>query len=112
MRRRANLPLSAIVTRRLWLLIVRAAFLTVASFAIAFGFLSGTIASGPHDGPKPTDDHNRRSATCSTSWFSLFLRMRSARGRVGKIFSRRLTRLIRFQIEVAVAIASLSDSRA
>ena len=52
MRRRANLPLSAIMTRRLWLLVVRAVFLTVTSFAIAFGFLSGTIASGPHYNPQ------------------------------------------------------------
>jgi hypothetical protein len=52
MRRRANLPLSAIMTRRLWLLVIRAAFLTVASFAIAFGFLSGTLASGPHYDPQ------------------------------------------------------------
>jgi PAS domain S-box-containing protein len=51
MRRRANLPFSAIMTRRLWLLVVRAAFLTMASFAIAFGFLSGTVASGPHYDP-------------------------------------------------------------
>ena len=52
MRRRANLPLSAIMTRRLWLLVVRAVFLTVTSFAIAFGFLSGPIASGPHYDPQ------------------------------------------------------------
>jgi PAS domain S-box-containing protein len=52
MRRRANLPLSAIMTRRLWLLVVRAVFLTVTSFAIAFGFLSGTIVSGPHYNPQ------------------------------------------------------------
>ena len=58
------------------------------------------------------DGHSRRSATSSTWWLSLFFRMRSARGRVGRIFSRRLTRLMRFQIEVAVAIASSSDSRA
>jgi hypothetical protein len=51
MRRRANLPLSAIMTRRLWLLIIRGAFLTMMSFAIAFGFLSGTVASGPHYDP-------------------------------------------------------------
>jgi signal transduction histidine kinase/CheY-like chemotaxis protein len=54
--------------------------------------------------------HSRRSATSSTSWLSPFLRIRSARGRVGRIFSRRLTRLMRFQIEVAVAIASASDN--
>jgi PAS domain S-box-containing protein len=52
MRRRANLPLSAGMTRRLWLLVVRAAFLTVTSFAIAIGFLSGTMASGPHYDPQ------------------------------------------------------------
>jgi signal transduction histidine kinase len=56
--------------------------------------------------------HSRRSATASTSWLSPFLRMRSARGRVGRMFSRRFTRLIRFQIEVAVTTASSSDKRA
>jgi PAS domain S-box-containing protein len=52
MRRRANLPLSAIMTRRLWVLVVRATLLTATSFAIAFGFLSGTMASGPRYDPQ------------------------------------------------------------
>src|SRR5262249_3232853 len=39
--------------------------------------------------------HSRRSATSSTRWLSTFLRMRSARWRVGKMFSRRLRRLMR-----------------
>ena len=51
-------------------------------------------------------DQSRRSATRSTRWLSLFSRMRSARWRVGRIFSRRFMRLIRFQIPVAVAPAS------
>jgi len=51
MRRRANLPLSAIMTRRLGSLVVRAAVLTVMSFTIAFGFLWGTLASGAHYDP-------------------------------------------------------------
>ena len=38
---------------------------------------------------------SRRSATSSTRWLSSFLRIRSARWRVGRMFSCRLTRLIR-----------------
>src|SRR6516162_9328354 len=53
--------------------------------------------------------YSRRSATSSTRWLSTFLRMRSARWRVGKMFSRRLRRLMRVQIEVAVLTASASD---
>ena len=53
--------------------------------------------------------HNRRSATSSTRWLAPFLRMRSARWRVGRMFSCRLTRLMRVQIEVAVSTASSSD---
>jgi PAS domain S-box-containing protein len=49
MQRRANLPPSAIVTRRLWSLVVRATVVTVMSFAIAFGFISGTMADGDYD---------------------------------------------------------------
>ena len=67
---------------------------------------------GGHDLRRRALPHSRRSATSSTSWLSPFLRMRSARGRVGRMFSRRFTRLMRFQIEVAVAIASASDNRA
>ena len=46
--------------------------------------------------------YSRRSATSSTRWLSLFFRIRSARCRVGRIFSCRLTRLMRVQIDVAV----------
>jgi len=49
MQRRANLPPSAIVTRRLWSLVVRAAVVTVMSFGIAFGFISGTMADRDYD---------------------------------------------------------------
>jgi len=49
MQRRANLPTSVIITRRLWTLVVRATVVTVMSFAIAFGFLSGTMADGDYD---------------------------------------------------------------
>src|SRR6516162_300880 len=56
--------------------------------------------------------YNRRSATSSTWWLSLFFRIRSARWRVGTIFSRKFTRLIRFQMSVAVSTASPSDRRA
>ena len=62
--------------------------------------------------PSRRKGYSRRSATSWTWWLSLFFRIRSARRRVGKIFSCRLTRLMRFQIEVAVATASASDSRA
>ena len=55
-------------------------------------------------------DHNFRSATSCTRWFASFFRIRCARWRVGRMFSRRLTRLIRSQIEVAVSIACLSSS--
>ena len=51
MQRRAKLPLPAIMTRRLWSLAVRATVLTVMSFAIAFGFLSGTMANSAHYDP-------------------------------------------------------------
>ena len=53
MQRRAKLPLPAIMTRRLWSLAVRATVLTVMSFAIAFGFLSGTMANSAHYDPTP-----------------------------------------------------------
>ena len=51
-----------------------------------------------------------RSATSSTRWLSPFFRIRSARWRVGRMFSCRLTRLMLDQIEVAVATASASVS--
>src|SRR5262249_21686053 len=50
------------------------------------------------------------SATSSTRWLSAFFRMRSARWRVGRMFSCRLRRLIRRQMDVAVSTASLSLS--
>ena len=57
-----------------------------------------------------TRTHSFRSATSSTRWLSPFLRMRSARWRVGRMFSCRLTRLMRVQMSVAVATASASVS--
>ena len=54
--------------------------------------------------------YNFLSATSSTMWLSPFFRMRSARWRVGRMFSCRFTRLMRSQIEVAVATASSSLS--
>ena len=54
--------------------------------------------------------YNLRSATCSTRWLSSFFKMRSARWRVGRMLSCRLTRLMRRQIEVAASIASSSDN--
>src|SRR6266852_1352351 len=56
--------------------------------------------------------YNRRSATVSTTWSAPFFRISVARGRVGKIFSSRLARLVRSQIANAVAVASSSDSGA
>ena len=61
-------------------------------------------------GTNETLRHNRRSATSSTRWLSTFLRMRSARWRVGKMFSSRLSRLMRVQIVTAVSTASSSDN--
>src|ERR1700687_3777319 len=57
------------------------------------------------------DSHSRRSDTSVTVWLASLVRMRCARRRVGKMFSRRLSRLIRVQIEVAVSTASASVSR-
>src|SRR3979411_1631837 len=54
--------------------------------------------------------HNFRSATCSTRCLSRFSRIRSARRRVGVMLSRRLTRLIRVQMSVAVSMACESVS--
>ena len=52
------------------------------------------------------------SATVSTAWSVPLRRMRSARWRVGRMFSLRLTRLIERQIDSAVTRASSSDSDA
>ncbi len=51
MRPRASFRTPAIVTRRLLLLLVRAAAITSMSFAVAFGFLSGTTANAAHYDP-------------------------------------------------------------
>ena len=59
-----------------------------------------------------TSAYNRRSATVSMTWSAPFFRIRVARGRVGRMLSSRLARLVRSQIAVAVAIASSSDSSA
>ena len=56
--------------------------------------------------------HSRRSATVSTTWSAPFFRIRVARGRVGRMLSSRLARLVRSQIAIAVAVASSSDSSA
>ena len=52
--------------------------------------------------PRP---HNLRNATSSMRWLAPLVSLRLARGRVGRMFSRRLTRLMRRQIERAVASA-------
>ena len=44
-----------------------------------------------------------RSATFSMRWLAPFVSLRLARGRVGRMFSRRLTRLMRRQMSRAVA---------
>jgi PAS domain S-box-containing protein len=51
MRPRATLGKSAIITRRLFSLLVRAAAITSMSFAVAFGFLSGATAPSAHYDP-------------------------------------------------------------
>jgi PAS domain S-box-containing protein len=51
MRRRASYQRSAILSRRLWSLIVRATVITTMSFGVAFGFLSGATAEGVHYDP-------------------------------------------------------------
>src|SRR5208282_2617881 len=48
---RATLRKPAIITRRLFSLIVRGAAITSMSFGIAFGFVSGTTAPGAHYDP-------------------------------------------------------------
>ncbi len=54
------------------------------------------------------DAHSFLSATSSILWLAPFVRSKSARGRVGRMFSCRLTRLMRRQMERAVASASAS----
>jgi hypothetical protein len=54
--------------------------------------------------------YSRRSATSSIRWLALLVRIRSARWRVGRMFSCRLTRLMRDQIPLAVLTASSSES--
>ena len=51
MRPRATLRKPAILTRRLFSLVVRAAVITSMSFGVAFGFLSGTTGPGAHYDP-------------------------------------------------------------
>ena len=53
-----------------------------------------------------------RSATSSMRWLAPLVSSRLARGRVGRMFSRRLTRLIRVQIERAIACAASSPRSA
>jgi PAS domain S-box-containing protein len=48
---RVTLLKPAIITRRLFTLVVRAAVVTTMSFGIAFGFLSGTMSQGAHYDP-------------------------------------------------------------
>jgi hypothetical protein len=56
--------------------------------------------------------YSRRNATVSTRWSARFFRISVARGRVGRMLSSRLARLVRSQIAIAVAVASSSDSNA
>src|SRR5579864_5596443 len=57
-------------------------------------------------------NYSRRSATVSTTWSAPFFRISVARGRVGRMLSSRLARLVRSQIAAAVAVASWSESSA
>ena len=59
-------------------------------------------------GRSPHHAHSFLKATSSIRWLAPFVKRRSARGRVGRMFSCRLTRLIRRQIDRAVASASAS----
>ena len=56
--------------------------------------------------------YSLRNATSSMRWLAPLVSSRSARGRVGRMFSCRLTRLMRRQIERAVASASASSRSA
>ena len=60
----------------------------------------------------PHRAHSFLRATSSIRWLAPFVKRRSARGRVGRIFSCRLTRLMRRQIDRAVASASASPRSA
>ncbi|MGC1249314.1 MAG: LapA family protein, partial [Xanthobacteraceae bacterium] len=51
MRDRANFGKPAILSRRLFSLVVRALAITSMSFAVAFGFLSGATSPGAHYDP-------------------------------------------------------------
>src|SRR5271154_6571512 len=51
MRPRANFRKPAILSRRLWSMIIRAMVVTTMSFGIAFGFLSGATAPAAHYDP-------------------------------------------------------------
>ena len=62
--------------------------------------------------PSKQRNYSRRSATVSTTWSAPFFRISVARGRVGRMLSSRLARLVRSQIAIAVAVASSSESGA
>jgi PAS domain S-box-containing protein len=49
---RASIRKPAIITRRIYALVVRAAVITTMSFGVAFGFLSGTTSPGAHYDPQ------------------------------------------------------------
>jgi hypothetical protein len=57
-------------------------------------------------------DQSLRSATSSMRCVMPFVRMRLARGRVGRMFSCRFLRFVRVQMPSAVSSASLSDKSA
>jgi len=54
--------------------------------------------------------YSRRSDTVSMMWSLPFFRISVARGRVGRMFSSRLTRLMPVQSDSAFSVASSSDS--
>src|SRR3954469_4347699 len=62
--------------------------------------------------PVDRSGYSRLSATLATVWSAPFFRIRVARGRVGRMLSSRLARLVRSQIAIAVAVASSSDNSA
>jgi DNA oxidative demethylase len=66
----------------------------------------GGVSTSPSAGSR--SDQSLRSATVSVRWFWPFCRIRSARGRVGRMFWRRFLRLILCQRPSAIFSASSS----
>ncbi len=84
--------------------------------------IRGALPPGPSTRPWRADagsaitnagaHHRRRNSTRSTAWVSPLSRIRCARSRVGRMFSRRFTRLIDAQMPRATSRASSGVSAA